>query len=162
MCVYIYTYMDDDAVQLLSHVRLLALTVACQAPLSIGFPRQEYWSGLLFPSPADLCDPEIRHVSPALADGSFPTEPPRKPQLRGKRNMLRCMSRCCEPCVPPLVKYSNSSTANSVYYKMYCKGGYQGLWGSSCFRDAEFQFCEMRTSMEGWMVVTVAQSCECD
>ena len=34
-------------------------TVACQAPLSMGFSRQEYWSGLPFPSPADLPDPEI-------------------------------------------------------------------------------------------------------
>ena len=42
------------------------LTVACQAPLSMGFPRQEYWSGLPFPSPADLPDPGIKPRSPAL------------------------------------------------------------------------------------------------
>ena len=39
-------------------------TVACQAPLSIGFPRQEYWSSLPFPSPGDLPDPRIEPVSP--------------------------------------------------------------------------------------------------
>ena len=46
-------------------------TVAHQAPLSIGFPRQEYWSGLPFPSPGDLPNPKIEPVSlsPALAGG---------------------------------------------------------------------------------------------
>ena len=48
-------------------------TVACQAPLSIGFPRQEYWSELSFPSPGDLPDPGIESLSPALAGGFFTT-----------------------------------------------------------------------------------------
>ena len=50
--------------------------VAHQAPLSLGFPRQEYWSGLPFPSPGDLPDPGIKPVSlmsPALASGLFTT-----------------------------------------------------------------------------------------
>ena len=55
-------------------------TVACQAPLSMGFSRQEYWSGLPFPSPGDLSDPGIEPVSPALAGGFFTTEPPGKPK----------------------------------------------------------------------------------
>ena len=53
------------------------------ASLCMGFPRQEYWRGLLFPSPGDLPDPGIEPVSlasPALADGFFTTEPPGKPQ----------------------------------------------------------------------------------
>ena len=50
-------------------------TVACQAPLSTGFPRPEYWSGLSFPSPADLPDPGIEPTTPALAGGFFTTEP---------------------------------------------------------------------------------------
>ena len=41
-------------------------TVACQAPLSMGFSRQEYWSGLPFPSPGDLPDPGIEPGSPTL------------------------------------------------------------------------------------------------
>ena len=45
--------------------------IALQAPLSIGFPRQEYWSGLPFPSPGNLPNPGIKPVSPALA-GIFP------------------------------------------------------------------------------------------
>ena len=46
-------------------------TVAHQAPLSLGFPRQEYWSGLPFPAPGDLPDPGIEPVPPALAGGFF-------------------------------------------------------------------------------------------
>ena len=50
-------------------------TVACHVPLSMGFPRQEYWSGLLFPSPGDLPDPGIEPMSPALQADPLPTEP---------------------------------------------------------------------------------------
>ena len=46
-------------------------TIACQTPLCMGFPRQEYRSGLPFPSPGDLPDPGIEPASPALA-GRFP------------------------------------------------------------------------------------------
>ena len=59
------------------------IIVAFQAPLSMGFPRQEYWSELPFSSPGDLFDPGIEPVSPALADGFFTTEPPGKPSLSG-------------------------------------------------------------------------------
>ena len=55
-------------------------TVAHQTPLSMGFPRQEYWSGLPFPSSGDLPDPGIEPMSPALAGGFFTTEPSEKPQ----------------------------------------------------------------------------------
>ena len=53
-------------VKLLSHVRLFATpwTVAYQAPPSVGFSRQEYWSGLPFPSPGDLSNPGIKPGSP--------------------------------------------------------------------------------------------------
>ena len=50
-------------------------TIAHQAPLSMGFPRQEYWSMLPFPSPGDLPDPGIKPTFPALAGGFFNTEP---------------------------------------------------------------------------------------
>ena len=53
-------------------------TVDRQAPLSIGFLRQEYWSVLPFPSPGDLSLPGIEPMSPALACGFFTTEPPGK------------------------------------------------------------------------------------
>ena len=55
-------------------------TVAHQTPLSLGFPRQEYSSGLPFPSPGDLPEQGIEPRSPALQANSLPTEPPRKLQ----------------------------------------------------------------------------------
>ena len=54
-------------------------TVACQAPLSIGFSRQEYWSGLPFPSPGNLLDPGIEPRSPALEADSFTVWVTREP-----------------------------------------------------------------------------------
>ena len=49
----------------------------------MGFPRQEYWSGVPFPSPGDLSDPGIGPVSLALAGKFFVTEPPGKPRGAG-------------------------------------------------------------------------------
>ena len=70
--------------QLLSHVQLFMTpwTIACQAPLSMGFSRQEYWSGLPCPPPGDLPTPGIEPTppqSPALAGGFFTIAPPGKP-----------------------------------------------------------------------------------
>ena len=62
--------------QLLSRVQLFTTpwTVALQAPLSMGFYKQEYWSGLPFPSPGDLPNPGIEPGSPTLQADSLPTE----------------------------------------------------------------------------------------
>ena len=57
--------------------------VARQAPLSMGFLRQENWSGLPFPSPGDLPDPGIKPASPALAGKFSTTKPPGKPHTCG-------------------------------------------------------------------------------
>ena len=54
------------------------MDVAHQAHLSMGFPKQEYWSGLPFPSPWDRLNSGIELVSPALQAESLPTEPPGK------------------------------------------------------------------------------------
>ena len=61
---------------MLSHVQLFVMpwTVAHQAPLSMGFPMQEYWSGLPFPSPGDLPNPGTEPESPAMQADSLPTE----------------------------------------------------------------------------------------
>ena len=53
--------------------------VTHQAPLSLGFPKQEHWGGLPFPSPRGLPDPGIEPGSPALQADSLPSEPPGKP-----------------------------------------------------------------------------------
>ena len=60
-------------------------TAARQAPPSVGFPRQEYWSGLPFPSPGNNPDPEIELLTPALTDRFFATEPP------GQQMPLNCV-----------------------------------------------------------------------
>ena len=51
-----------------------------QAPVSIGFSRQDYWSGLPFPSPGDLPNPGTKPRSPALKADALPSEPPEKPR----------------------------------------------------------------------------------
>ena len=58
----------EKKMKLLSRVQLFATpwTVSYQVPLSMGFSRQEYWSGLPFPSPGNLPDPGIKPLSPAL------------------------------------------------------------------------------------------------
>ena len=66
-----------------SHVPLFVTprTVAHQAPPSMEFSRQEYWSGLPLPSPGNLPDPGIEPVSPTLQADALPAEPPGKLQL---------------------------------------------------------------------------------
>ena len=73
---------------MLSRVRLSVTpwTAPCQAPLSMGFSRQEYWSQLPFLPPGDLPDPGIEAASPALAGRFVTTEPPGKP--------LRIVGKC--------------------------------------------------------------------
>ena len=68
-------------VKSLSRVRLFATpwTVAHQAPPSMGFSRQEYWSGVPFPSPGDLPNPGIEPRSPVLESDALTSEPPGKP-----------------------------------------------------------------------------------
>ena len=69
-------------VKSLSLVQLFATpwTVAYQAPLSMGFSRQEYWSGLPFPSPGDLPNPGIEPQSPELQADALTSEPSDKPK----------------------------------------------------------------------------------
>ena len=64
-----------------SHVWLCVTlwTTACQAPLSVGFSRQQYYSGLPGPPPGDLANPGIEPASPALAGRFFTAEPSGKP-----------------------------------------------------------------------------------
>ena len=77
----IYTW--KVKVKSLSRVRLFATlwTVAYQAPPSMGFSRQEYWSGLPLPSPGDLPKPGIEPGSPTLEADALTSEPPGKPNI---------------------------------------------------------------------------------
>ena len=72
-------------VKLLSRVRLFVTpwTVAHQAPPSMEFSRQEYWSGLPFPYPGDLPDLGMEPWSPALQADALPSEPPGNPEMIG-------------------------------------------------------------------------------
>ena len=86
LCYYCLTssYPITWYVCVLSGVQLFETiwTVACQILLFMGFPRQEYWNGLQFPSPEDILNPGIEPTSsayPSLAGGFFTTEPPGKP-----------------------------------------------------------------------------------
>ena len=56
-----------------------------QSPLSMGFSRQECWSGLPFPSPGDLPNPGIKPRSPVLQADTLPSEPPGKPNIDGQK-----------------------------------------------------------------------------
>ena len=73
-----------------SRVQLFATpwTVAHQAPPSMEFSRQEYWSGLPFPSPGDLPNPGIEPGSPALQADTLPSELPGKPQTNQTTNQM--------------------------------------------------------------------------
>ena len=71
--------------QVVSYSSVTPWTVACQAPLSVGFSRQKYWSGLPFPPPGDLSDPGIELASPALQADSLALSHPGSPQ-----NACRC------------------------------------------------------------------------
>ena len=81
---------ESEEVKSLSCVRLFSSpwTVAYQAPPSMGFSRQECWSGLPFPSPGDLPDPGIEPGSPALQADTSPSEPPGKPKTRKEAPFL--------------------------------------------------------------------------
>ena len=65
---------DDDLAAQSCLILVTPWTVAHRAPLSVGFSRQEHWSGLPFPSPGDLPDPGIKPGSPALQGDSLLTE----------------------------------------------------------------------------------------
>ena len=97
-------------VQLLSHVQLFVTPwiVAHQALLSMGFSRQEDWSGLSFPSPGDLPDPGIEPRSPASQGDSLPSEPAGKPEIGTKVSEDHDLSQRCFPHIP------NAKSENSL------------------------------------------------
>ena len=95
-------------VKLLSRVQLFAIpwTVANGAPPSMGFSRQEYWSGLPFPSPGELPDPGIEPGSPALQADALLSEP------QGKPSWWKDQTSCTKLChhVPMLSSLEDSGS----------------------------------------------------
>ena len=111
-----------------SRVQLCATlwTAAHQAPLSMGFPRQEYWSELPFPSPWDLPDPEIKSTCPALDGRFFTTEPPGKPnkswwaviyKMRWKRGIQHFLD-----------KHTWAQKLTNINYSQCCLGVISSAW----------------------------------
>ena len=81
-------YSRNVCAHLLSHVQLYAIPWTVPHPLSVGFSRQEYWSGLPFPPPGDLPNVGFEPKSPALTGRFFTTEPPGKPIKHSPINLL--------------------------------------------------------------------------
>ena len=104
----------------LSHVWLFAIpwTVALQAPLSMGFSRQEYRSRLPFPSPGALPDPGIEPGSPTLQADFFTTEPPGK-----QKCLLITYLTYCNPFWEPTWV---THMLMSVWYEIDWQGPFQG------------------------------------
>ena len=84
-----FLWFSNKKVKLFSRVQLFATLwiVTHQAPLSVGFSRQEYWSGLPFPSPGDLSNPGIEPRSPTLQADALTSEPPGKSTVTVTRRM---------------------------------------------------------------------------
>ena len=100
--------------------------VARQAPLSMGFCRQEYWSGLPFPTPGDLPNPEIKPASPVLPvlpAESLLAEPPGKPRsfLCTHKKKMHVQS-CLTLCDPPWTVACQAAVSMEISRQEYWRG----------------------------------------
>ena len=102
--------LTSESVKLLSRVRLFAIpwTVAYQAPPSMEFSRQQYWSGLPFPSPRDLPDPGIEPMSPALQADVLLTE------LTGKALLITNLEEILKSKSQELFNGERGKATNSI------------------------------------------------
>ena len=110
-------------------------TIPCQAPLSMELSRQEYWSGLPFPSPADLPDPGIKPVSPALQAASLLTKPAGKSyvDVQGLTLIWLWSTRNSQPPLPSRVTPTTPPTHSMDHLggrKLQCSFG-ERLWVGS-------------------------------
>ena len=124
--IFFLSYLNRN-VKSLSRVRLFATpwTVAYQAPLSMGFSSQEYWSGLPCPSPRDLPNPGIEPRSPTSQTDTLPSEPPGKSTLSQRKSLIKnCRRQLYESPTPflrgvndnlhTILRHRNSSTFVSL------------------------------------------------
>ena len=109
--------------QPLSHVWLLVTpwTLACKSPLSMGFSRQECWSGLPFPPPGDLPDPGIEHRFPALQADCLSSQPPGKSYLLSgdiwNKSIFSCIWLPQTSCFfPKLIAFFLSTISPSPFW----------------------------------------------
>ena len=112
---FTFILLNQVKVKSLSRVPLFGTpwTVACQAPPSMGFSRQECWSGLPSPSPGDLPNPGIEPRSPALYTDALPSEPPGKPIAEVHIKSLLRTLQPPRPCHLSREKNQFSLTGNS-------------------------------------------------
>ena len=103
----------------LSRVRLFATpwTVVYQAPPSMGFSRQEYWSGLPFPSPGDLPYPGIEPGSPTLQADTLTSEPPGKPNCGIARERKKKRELSCKKLQPKALPGCSQNKGLSEYQR---------------------------------------------
>ena len=115
-------------------------TAAHLAPLSMGFSRQENWSGLPFPAPGDLSDPGIKPGSPALQADSLLTELPGKPRYYSGSNHSFTTPGWVVSCVLwPCICHLSSYSLSFLTWKMVT-----ALWHRYCYS------CEKKRSCNAW------------
>ena len=96
--------------------------MASQAPLSMEFSKQEYWSGLPFSPPGDLPDPGVKPRSPALQTDSSPAEPPRKPHTYLNLQLLFSVSLSVVIFVHCVPNYKSRRSGIQFSYSLRCPG----------------------------------------
>ena len=134
-------------------------TIAYQAPLSMGFSRQEYWSGLPFPSPGDLPDPGIEPRSSALQSDSLPSEPPGKFFFGNKsyeitRVFKLYMQRLIKICHICIYKCVHVCAAKLIYFNFYL---YQLIYKDKS--QGNFKISVWSLGLIGVQFSLVTQSC---
>ena len=126
-------------------------TVACRAPLFMGFSRQEYWSGLPFSSPGDLPDPGIKLFSPVSQADSLPFEPQGSPVLlsyrkykmvgRARGSIRLTVSFFSWDCITGDVVYPPLGISSGAMLPPIIFSGMRGQcqWGQGCYQSYLFE-----------------------
>ena len=118
---------ESEVAQSLGRVQLFATpwTVAYQAPPSMGFSRQEYWSGLPFPSPGDLPNPGIEPGSPEFQADALTSEPPSLPKLMSiesvmpSNHLILCHPLLLLPSIFPNIRVFSNQSALCIRWPKY-------------------------------------------
>ena len=147
---FLFLRVQFVCVCVLSLVRLFAApcTASCQAPLSMGFSRQEYWSGLPCLPPRDLPNPGTEPRSPTLQADSLPSEPPGKPKnigvgglslLQGifpTQELNFCIAGGFFTSWDTRCMLSCSVVSDSLYHQGCCANKKQGFWDQCHFNPS--------------------------
>ena len=144
-----------------SHVRLSVTpwTVAYQVPPSMRFSRQEYWSGLPFPSPGDLSNRGIEPRSPALPADALPSEPAGKPEaIACPVDFLNKVSVACMALVvknPP----ANAGDIRDVGVRRFPGEGHGNPFQYSCLEPSGLQSIGSQRVRHNWSNLACMHAC---